>query len=529
MALRWNVASRKSRIATFRRLASIAIISNSVWLIVSLVAVVVLAITGSEGRFLAVVILGSFFAVAFRALVFGSVFYRNTISGLPLALVQPALVLLPAAFSQRFFALYSVSIYSSLVAGVIGLAALEIYLFSINKTEKIGQFKPIHLLQAFLDAWTLEDARAIERLLEMVSKERSVDTTMIRLDSGNRESALLIVPGVHPGPFYPIGSSNLPYDVYSKMRSESLTPLTVHSISDHDLNLSSKTQVDRYVASLLTRNPSEEGTTMSEPVVKKRNKATVSGLAFGSTALLALTQAPNGMEDFPVSVKTAIESEARLAGFEKAFIIDTHNSEGAKPNEEECSDIIAVSKEALRDLNSAKKCAFKLGFAHSSQLGLDISKDVGPAGFGLIYFELEDKQSFALVVVDANNAHLGFREKVFEMFESKTRTRILELCTSDTHVTAAKTKDAKGYVALGDLVPAEVFASSLASLLEKARSKVSEGRYAVSSVVTSVKTIGSEVLEDFSGLLDATISTAKNGALVLGILAAVLIVAVAII
>ena len=522
------ILERKSKIATFRRLASIAIISNSVWFLVSVVAIVVLLITGSEGRFLALVILGSFFAMAFRALVFGTVFYKNTISGLPLALVQPLLVLAPAAFSFKFLSLYSISIYSSVVAGVIGLAALEFYLFSINKTERLGQFKPIHLLQAFLDAWTLEDARAIERFLELVSKERNVDTTMIRLDSMTKQSALLIVPGVHPGPFYPIGSSNLPYDIYSKMSSESVKPLTVHSISDHDLNLSSKNQVDRYVASISTQHPSEEGTTMSEPVVKTKNKATVSGIAFGSTALIALTQAPHGMEDFPVSVKTAIEGESKAAGFENTFIIDTHNSEGAKPNEEECSDIIAVSREVLADLKSAKRSSFRLGFAHSSELGPGISKDVGPAGFGLIYFELEN-QSFSFVIVDANNAHIGFREKLFELFESKTGTRILELCTSDTHVTAAKTKDAKGYVALGDIVPAEVFASSLASLLEKARSRVSEGRYAVSSVSTSVKTIGSEVLEDFSGLLDATISTAKNGAVVLGILAAVLIVSVALI
>lgn len=517
----------KSKIATFRRLASISIISNSIWFLVTLVAVVVLGITKSEGRFLAVVILGAFFAMAFRALVFGSVFYKHTVSGLPLAIVQPVLVLFPSLFSTKFLSLYSISIYSSLIAGGIGLVALELYLYSINGAQRFQQFRPIHLLQAFLDAWTLEDARTLERFMEIVSREKNVETTMIRLDAGG-ESAMLVVPGVHPGPFYPIGSSNLPYDIYSKMHSGSLTPLTVHSISDHDLNLSSKSQVERYVESLVGAKPSELGGTMSLPLIKSKNKATVSGIAFGSTALIALTQAPNGMEDFPVSVKDSIERDAKVAGF-RAFIIDTHNSEGPKPNEEECKDMIEVARDVLRELKSSRRYSFRVGFAHSSELQSDFGKDIGPAGFGLVLFEPEGAQSFSLVVVDANNAHLGFREKVFEFFRSRTNTTIVELCTSDTHVTAAKTRDAKGYVALGDLISAEDFSSDLITLFEKARSKMSHGRYEVSSVWSDVKTIGSEVLEDFSGLLDATISTAKNGAVVLGILAAVLIAVVAMI
>ena len=183
----------------------------------------------------------------------------------------------------------------------------------------------------------------------------------------------------------------------------------------------------------------------------------------------------------------------------------------------------------LDELKSSRRYSFRVGFAHSSELQSGFGKDIGPAGFGLVLFEPAGAQSFSFVVVDANNAHLGFREKVFELFRSRTNSTIVELCTSDTHVTAAKTRDAKGYVALGDLISAEDFSSDLVTLFEKARSRMTQGRYEVSSVLSAVKTIGSEVLEDFSGLLDATISTAKNGAVVLGILAAVLIAVVAII
>ncbi len=37
--------------------------------------------------------------------------------------------------------------------------------------------------------------------------------------------------------------------------------------------------------------------------------------------------------------------------------------------------------------------------------------DVGPAGFGLLYFQVVNTR-FSIVVVDANNSVLGFREKI---------------------------------------------------------------------------------------------------------------------
>lgn len=518
------VLRKRSKIATFRRLAAISIITNSIWFLVTIVGALDYLATGSEGRLVALIILGAFFGIAFRALVFGSVFYHKTISGLPIAFVQPILILIPMVLSVKEASLNSLNVVSALLAGAIAIGALEVYLASINRTQNIGEFKPLHLLQAFLDAWALEDARALERFLEIVSRGRSVETTMIRLDSARDSqvtSALLIVPGVHPGPFFPIGSSNLPADIYSRLRSSSMIPLTVHSISDHGLNLSSKKQVEAYVSSLSYADILEQGNTVCSPVMRSMNKATVSGLAFGSTALLALTQAPHGMEDFPVEVKAAIEKEAEQLGFMNSFIIDTHNSEGSKSNAQECADIVDVAKEVLVELKKARQISFHVAFSHSSEINTKLGNDVGPAGIGLVLFELAEER-FSIVIVDANNARLGFREKVLEEFEKRVGTRILEIYTSDTHVTAAKTLDAKGYLALGDNTSEDSLVSLLVSLHESARERLGIGRYATSHVTSHVKTIGGEVLDDFSGLLDATSSVAKNGAIALGALCVLL-------
>ncbi|MDA4130986.1 MAG: DUF2070 family protein, partial [Thaumarchaeota archaeon] len=200
-----------------------------------------------------------------------------------------------------------------------------------------------------------------------------------------------------------------------------------------------------------------------------------------------------------------------------------------KPNGEETENIIKVASELIAELSSAKQQSFKVGFAHSSEIGSKLPNDVGPAGIGLLYFDLSNTSRFCFLVVDANNAKLGFREKILEEFLAKTEVRILEICTSDTHVTAARTFEAKGYLALGDRMSHEDFVSVLLLLFEKARSRSSVGQFSTLATISQVKTIGGEVMDDFSGLLDETSLIAKRGAAALALVAVVVTTLVAIV
>ena len=211
-----------------------------------------------------------------------------------------------------------------------------------------------------------------------------------------------------------------------------------------------------------------------------------------------------------------------MYGFRLTLVVDTHNSEGAKPNDSECDDLISCAAEVLQNLSTIGKSEFRIGLAHSSELKEQARADIGPAGFGLILFETAGDR-FCFVIVDANNAKLGFREDVFRNFEERTEVKIIELCTSDTHVTAAKTRGAKGYLALGDVTSVENFVSNLSSLYSLAQGRIAEGSYTSESVESEVKTIGGEILNDFSVLADKTSNTAKQGARILAILGIVLI------
>ncbi|MGI0091472.1 MAG: DUF2070 family protein [Nitrososphaerales archaeon] len=521
----------KNKIGTFRRLAGISIISNLLWFFLAILATLVFLVSGDEPRSIALVTLGPFLAVSFRALIFGSVFYDSPIRALPLAAVQPVLLAVPIElFPNLLSPRFSLPILASIAGGVVLIIAIEAYLASINRSTNLAEFKPLRILQSFLKAWTIEDATMMERLLDSVSRETSVKTTMITIENADAASAMMVVPGIHPGPFYPIGSSNLPADIYMRLKTDRVIPLTVHSISDHDLNLPSKSEVESYVASLKEAKQIDEGQSMTRPVIKRKNKATVTALALGSVAIIALTQAPYGMEDFPVSVRKSIEEYADAKGFKSSFVIDTHNSEGPKPSEQECEDVVKAAKEAISELTGEKQETFSVGFAHSSELipqKISTSKDVGPAGVGLLLFEVGGS-SFNIAIVDANNSKLGFRESSFQVFERKTGSKILELCTSDTHVTAAKTMGAKGYLALGDLISADEFASLLALLYDRAKNRIGTGHFSATQAISRVKTIGAEVLNEFSGLMDSALSTAKRGAKVFGILTALIALVVVI-
>ncbi len=523
------ILKARSGLATFRRLSTVSIFSNLLWLAASVAGLFLYLATKSEGRLFSLVLLGAFFAICFRAIVFGSIFYENQIRGLLPAVLQPAILLVPAALSTRAVSAYSLNTGIALIGGLVTIIGTEIYLSLINKPVK--GFKALQLLQAFLTAWTVGNPADLEHYFQISSEERLVSTEVLRIENMEGKQApapLLVVPGIHPGPFSPVGSSNLPGDIYQKLHTQNEIPLIFHSISDHELNLPSKEEVAKYAESLEHRQTIETGRAMSAPIVAKEGKATVSGFALGKTLLITLTLAPYGMEDLPGEIRKKVEERSSECGYDACLVIDTHNSLGDKPNEIETENLIKASTRVLQLLSAADQSTFSFGFAHSSEISPEQRfPDIGPAGVGLILFAVKDTR-FCLAVADANNSRIGFRESVINLFQRHTSENLLEICTSDTHVTAAKAHNAKGYLALGDVTTPERFSSLLETLLEKAKTRLSPGAFETSKASSSVKTIGSQVLDNFSGLLDQSTLIARRGAEVLGILAVLITLAVAI-
>jgi len=121
-----------------------------------------------------------------------------------------------------------------------------------------------------------------------------------------------------------------------------------------------------------------------------------------------------------------------------------------------------------------------------------------------------DGDRYLLVSVDANNARRGLREAIAEHFKA-SGTPIIELCTSDTHVTAGKVMTVDGYLALGDETSTDHIIDVVEKLSIRAVEHLSNSRFDVKYVDTDVKIVGEGMLDDISTAMDRVTTTARRG------------------
>ena len=104
------------------------------------------------------------------------------------------------------------------------------------------------LLQAYLQSVSRNDPRDMESIILETSKPSNISTSQIRFSTNDDKNDFrMILPDLHPGPFHPVGGSNIPYQIYKTMNSSAMV---LHSISDHSLNLPSQQDVQDYLREL---------------------------------------------------------------------------------------------------------------------------------------------------------------------------------------------------------------------------------------------------------------------------------------
>lgn len=412
---------------------------------------------------------------------------------------------------DKMIALYFISTFGGII-----ITLVLFYLILINRIgTKLMGVSSLELLRAFLSAWAANSPEFIEDFMDKVSSQEKVRVSVIMLDSNDVKIAL-VVPEVHPGPFYPIGSSNLPFHLQNWFKNNGFSSMIFHGISGHELNLPSKREVDRFILSLKNLKTIASGKTCSIPVIAKVGRATATGIAFDDSVLIMLTLSPFGMEDLPLSLKQDIEDLALKLGYKHAIIIDTHNSQGDIIKEEDCNELIKSAEKVMMDLRSLEQYNFMVGFAHSSELGLQFERDIGPAGLSVLVLEINDKK-YSLVVADSNNCITGLREELLSNFKD-SKAPILEICTSDTHVTAGKIFGSKGYIALGERTSPKDLSEAIKSLIEKSLERLAMANFQVNYTDPSVKVIGIKLIDKLSDVIDKSLSLVKRGGILIAIL-----------
>jgi len=508
-----RILLKDNPLATLRRLVFISFFSCLIWLSVTIFGLLFsIPFSIYYENYIFLLLLGFFYVIAFRLLVVGSVFYGNLLKKAFIILFQP-MILAPMLFHIQSFIEIITTYTIPTLGGAIIITSVALYLIFVNRPgAKLMGVGSLELFRSFLSAWASNRPEFIEEFMDKMSSQQTVRANVIVFDSKNMKIAL-VIPEVHPGPFYPIGSSNLPLYLQNWFLSNGLSPMILHGVSGHELNLPSKGEVDRFVSSFKNLKTIASGKACSIPIVAKVGKATATCIAFGDTVFVMLTLSPFGMEDLPLNLKQEIECLALKLGYNHIIIVDTHNSQGDVIKKEDCDELIKATEKAFMDLKSLDQHNFMVGFAHSSELNLRLGNDIGPAGIGVLVFEINDKK-YSIAVADSNNAIMGLREGLLRNFK-ESHAPVLELCTSDTHFTAGKTLSSKGYIALGERTGLKELSEVIKILIDKSLERMTHANFQINYIDSSVKVIGMRLIDEFSKVLDKSLSLFKKGGLII--------------
>ena len=373
-------------------------------------------------------------------------------------------------------------------------------------TDRAGRpgMKSTHkTIQAYL-ASQGNDVEDAEELMEEHATETKVGTSQIKFSSqdGTKEFRM-VLPEVHPGPYHPVGGSNIPYLIYKNLSSSAMV---MHSISDHALNLPSRNEVNNYLKNLEKSEVKEEGMKCTEPVVVQINKARVTGMLLGNNPLLFLSLSPHGMEDIPSYMKKEIEQYGNNRNFTKIMTVDCHNAMGEEISKEDGEDMLKAAKSCLDSL--ILKNSFPIEFGYANTNDMDVwTEDLAMGGLGITCLKINNKKYF-LGWADANNMENGIREKIIENFSNKGYN-LLEICTSDTHYAAVKARNRNGYYQLGLITSGDKLSKWFMEIAQNAESKIKIAKYEILENETKVRVMGQSIYEDYSKALENSLKITK--------------------
>jgi putative membrane protein len=485
--------SDRTSIATFRRSMAAVFVGEMVWFVCSALGLVYASFQPSSHSAGNSVVFGGFLCAGFEFLVISGAFIERSSVSAILTVVHPLAT--TAVFLVSGAAIFdTVALVPGLLAFLI--AAMFTPILRLRRTSR--GYSSVKLFQAFMKTWANNDASDLESVIDAHASRATVSSKVFRFRKDDGDT-LVVLPGVHPGPFYPVGSYNLPGLISHSFEGLGRV-LTLHRPGGHENNLSTNASARRYADELrkLAENVRVDGgvAMIKGPLTTKIGKATASACIFGSDLLLTVSFAPYGSDDMETEAEKNLTALATPAGYDFS-LVDAHNSidEGReKPDlqNEGWADLIKrVSEAAPRP--------FRMGYAHSKETDFVASGDITTNGMALTLFEVGGTK-WALVLADANNAVSTLRQAVATALEAGGFS-LLEFCTSDSHDLAARglTVD-RGYRALGEATPLDSIVAETVRLARLAESRLAVCKYGSGKLTSEVSVFGSEALDEFASI-----------------------------
>ncbi|KPU81310.1 membrane protein [Nitrosopumilus sp. PRT-SC01] len=500
LAITQLLDTRFTKKKEYSKVLHVSLFANLLWVAILLMGLLASVVLSKEIS-LFFITLGMFLFASIRIGVFTTTLGVTIKKIWAICLIQPLAMFLILIPQDMWIPMLTNQM--ALGYGIAFLIIASVWSLLTDKAGRPGMQSTHKTIQAYL-ASQKNDFTEAEELMEQRSNKTKVSTSQIRLLSSNGNTEFrMILPEIHPGPYHPVGGSNIPYLIYKNFNSSAMV---LHSISDHSLNLPSKNEVEIYLENLKNSKVKDEGLVCTEPVTVQINKARVIGLLFGKNPVLFLSLSPHGMEDIPSYMKTEIEQYAKNRDYIRIMIVDSHNAMGSKITKEDGEDMLKAAKSCLDSLMTKENYPIEFGYSNSNDMDV-WTEDLGMGGLGIICLKINNKKYF-IGWADANNMENGVREKIVENF-TKRDCNLLEICTSDTHYAPVKPRNRNGYYQLGLITDSEKLSKWFLDIAEIAETKTTTAKYEILENQTDVKIMGQGIFEDFSKALDNSLKISK--------------------
>ena len=476
-----------------------SLFGNMLWVVTILMGLLSSVVLSKEAS-LFFITFGMILFASFRIGLYTTTLGASLKKAWAIAFIQPLAMFFVLIPQELWISMLSNSM--ALGYGFTFLIIASVWSIVTDRAGRPGMKSTHKTIQAYL-ASQGNDVKDAEELMEEHATETKVGTSQIRFSSENETEFTMVLPEIHPGPYHPVGGSNIPYLIYKNLSSSAMV---MHSISDHALNLPSRNEVDNYLKNLQNFEIKEEGMKCTEPVVVQINKARVTGMLFGNNPLLLLSLSPHGMEDIPSYMKKEIEQYGKNRNFTKIMTVDCHNAMGEEISQEDGEDMLKAAKSCLDSLITKESFPIELGYANTNNMDV-WTEDLAKGGLGITCLKINNKKYF-LGWADANNMENGIREKIIEKFTMEGYN-LLEICTSDTHYASVKARNRNGYYQLGLITSGDKLSKWFMQIAQNAESKIKIAKYEILENETKVRVMGQSIYEDYSKALENSLKITK--------------------
>ena len=491
-----------SRHKEYSKSLHVSLFGNGLFFVSTLIGFGAMMLFAKDNLDLFYVTIGMFVFASFRIGIFTTILGASLKKAWGVAFIQPLAMYLVLIPPTMWFD--SLTNPMALLFGAAFLGLATGWSYFTDRAGRPAVDSTHELIQAYVTSASKNDPSEMEQIIQRKSKTSTVSTTQIKFQSNDKQVRFsMVLPDIHPGPFHPVGGSNIPYLIYKNMDS---TAMVMHSISNHDLNLPSQEEVSNYLTSISDSHVLRNGVGCTEPVSVKINNARAAGLLFDKTALLFLSLSPHGMEDLTMEVRTQIEQFAKNRNFEQVMIVDTHNAMGDEISKEDSEDLLIAAKSTLDTLKTKQSYPFKFGYQNSNDMNIK-KADIAMGGIAILCLEINEKKYF-VGWADANNMENGVREQIVKHF-ANIGYELIEICTSDTHFTADGARNKNGYFQLGMISKPTQLANWYLELAQKAENQMNECSFEILENQSKVKVMGSDIYADYLKCMNKSMNITK--------------------